>query len=181
MKRASAPSSVPGGAATQEALKAQEQSSQPPVPKGRPKARKLPISTSPAKALRIPSRGPSAPLGSLTLSRTPSVRSVSENERDGARRIGNELFFPQRSIAAAARAMAEGSTISEPNSAADEPSSDTPNDPNDPTFGEKTKRKSTAVLTNTAGRRAAVGGRKRDSDADEPAPARKRTRLSLDG
>ncbi|KAM0803426.1 hypothetical protein BDR22DRAFT_886795 [Usnea florida] len=73
-------------------------------------------------------------------------------------------------------------TISGPNSGVSRPSSDTPDDPKDTSYGQKAQRKSGTQRNTTASRKvASTTGRKRKStEGPASAPPKKRTAPSLD-
>ena len=72
-------------------------------------------------------------------------------------------------------------TISAPNSAVSGPSSDTPDDPQDTSYGQRAPRKPATIHTKAAPRKAASTTGKKRKSTEAPAPAKKRTRHSVDG
>ena len=71
-------------------------------------------------------------------------------------------------------------TISAPNSAVSGPSSPTPDDPKDTSYGQKGQRQLGAARTTASRKSASTAGKKRKSTEGLP-PAKKRTRHSADG
>ena len=90
-------------------------------------------------------------------------------------------LLPERENTNLSQLPCEEDTISAPNSAVSGPSSDTPDDPKDTSYGQRAPSKPATTYTTVATRKAASAASKKRKSTEAAPPTKRRTRHSVDG